>query len=322
MPELGKRIGVNKSTIQRYEADGVAPKRTMIINGLAEELLTTPEWLTGLSDDREYSIYTVCQLDLEKHIKGYLETVTNTVNGEPHQQLLTTFLGQIVDLYTILTKYWAVSMKKVDEVAEDEGLKESIGKYAIHIGSITEQVYQKEMEVPIEDMKRYLDGILHLYDEGRTKVSIPELFGIVDQAKQKLIEKGTLVPGHLEIRIRERKKPVIKTGGYGNTHTICHRPDCHGYGKENYDLWQKDLSERKAKSGTTASTWKTRAEIWCRRNTPERKASPRLKPCSARQWKTTRQRSLSQSLKTSRWAICWIYGLRKKSSPAISPTVR
>lgn len=191
MPELGKRIGVNKSTIQRYEADGVDPKRTMIINGLAEALLTTPEWLMGLSDDKEYSIYTVCQMDLEKHIKGYLEAVTNTVNGEPHQQLLTTFLGQIVDLYTILTKYWAVSMKKVDEVAEDEGLKESIGKYAIHIGSITEQVYQKEMQVPIEDMKRYLDGILHLYDEGRTKVSIPELFGIVDQAKQKLIEKGT-----------------------------------------------------------------------------------------------------------------------------------
>lgn len=191
MPELGKRIGVNKSTIQRYEADGVDPKRTMIINGLAEALLTTPEWLTGLSDDKEYSIYTVCQMDLEKHIKGYLETVTSTVNGEPHQQLLTTFLGQLVDLYTILAQYWAVSMKKVDEVAEDEGLKESIGKYAIHIGSITEQVYQKEMEVPIEDMKRYLDGILHLYDEGRTKVSIPELFGIVDQAKQKLIEKGT-----------------------------------------------------------------------------------------------------------------------------------
>ena len=190
MPELGKRVGVNKSTIQRYEADGVDPKRTMIINGLAEALLTTPEWLTGLSDDKEYSIYTVCQMDLEQHTKRYLETVTTAVNGEPHQQLLTSFLGQIVDLYTILTRYWAASMKKVDEVAEDEGLKASIGRYAIQIGSITEQVYQKEMEVPIEDMKRYLDGILHLYDEGRTKVSIPELFGIVDQAKQKLIEKG------------------------------------------------------------------------------------------------------------------------------------
>ena len=29
-PELGKRVGVNKSTIQRYEADGVDPKRTTV----------------------------------------------------------------------------------------------------------------------------------------------------------------------------------------------------------------------------------------------------------------------------------------------------
>ena len=60
MPELGRRVSVNKSTIQRYEADGVDPKRTMIINGLAQALLTTPEWLTGLSDEKEYSNYTVC----------------------------------------------------------------------------------------------------------------------------------------------------------------------------------------------------------------------------------------------------------------------
>lgn len=188
MPELGKRIGVNKSTIQRYEADGVDPKRTMIINGLAQALLTTPEWLTGLSDDKEYSSYTVCQMDMEKHIKNYLETVTSSVKTEPHQQLLTTFLGQFVDLYAVFTKYWALSMKKIDAVAEDEGLKESIGKYAIHIGSITEQVYQKEMSEPIEDMKRYLDGILHLYDEGRTKTRMQEQFGMVEEAERKYRE--------------------------------------------------------------------------------------------------------------------------------------
>ena len=33
MPELGRRVGVNKSTIQRYETDGVNPNRSMIING-------------------------------------------------------------------------------------------------------------------------------------------------------------------------------------------------------------------------------------------------------------------------------------------------
>ncbi len=41
MSKLGRHIGVNKSTIQRYEAGGVNPIRSMIING--EALLTTPE---------------------------------------------------------------------------------------------------------------------------------------------------------------------------------------------------------------------------------------------------------------------------------------
>lgn len=45
-----------------------------IINGLAEALLTTPEWLTDLSDDKEYDSYTPCQKDIEQHIKKYLDT--------------------------------------------------------------------------------------------------------------------------------------------------------------------------------------------------------------------------------------------------------
>ena len=69
-------------------------------------------------------------------------------------------------------------MAEVDREAEDEGLKQSIMRYAIEVGAIEERVYRKEMEIPIEDMKRFLDGILHIYDEGRTKVSMGDLFGI------------------------------------------------------------------------------------------------------------------------------------------------
>ena len=193
MPELGKRIGVNKSTIQRYEADGVDPKRTMIINGLAEALLTTPEWLTGLSSDKEYDSYTLCQKDIEQHIRKYLDTVSSTVKGEPHQQLLTTFLGKMVDLYTVMTYYFADAMAEVDRVAEDEGLKQSLRRYAIESGTITERVYRKGMELPIEDMKRFLDGILHIYDEGRTSVKMGDLFGIVTEAEERLSEKENSV---------------------------------------------------------------------------------------------------------------------------------
>ena len=91
MPELGRRVGVNKSTIQRYETDGVNPTRSMVINGLAEALLTTPEWLTGLSEEKEYSVPTLCENELTEHIRKYLDTVTSAVKGDGHQQLMTTF---------------------------------------------------------------------------------------------------------------------------------------------------------------------------------------------------------------------------------------
>ena len=161
-----KISGVNKSTIQRYETDGVNPTRSMVINGLAEALLTTPEWLTGLSEEKEYSVPTLCENELTEHIRKYLDTVTSAVKGDGHQQLMTTFLGKLIDLYTILTCYFADAMAEVDRVAEDEGLKQSLRRYAIESGAITERVYRKEMEQPIEDMKRFLDGILHIYDEG------------------------------------------------------------------------------------------------------------------------------------------------------------
>ena len=189
MPELGKRVGVNKSTIQRYEADGIDPKRTMIINGLAEALLTTPEWLTGLSEDKEYGSRTLCARDMEEHIKKYLDTVSSVVKGEPHQQLLTTFLGKMIDLYTVMAYHFADAMAEVDRVAEDEGLKQSLRRYAIESGAIMERVYRKEMELPIEDMKQFLDGILHIYDEGRTAVKMGDLFGIATAAEERVAEK-------------------------------------------------------------------------------------------------------------------------------------
>lgn len=165
----------------------------MIINGLADALLTTPEWLTGLSEDKEYDSRTLCARDIEGHIKKYLDTVSSAVNGEPHQQLLTTFLGKLIDLYTVMTYHFADAMVEIDRVAEDEGLKQSIMRYAIEVGAIEERVYRKEMEIPVEDMKRFLDGILHIYDEGRTKVSMGDLFGIVAEAEARLSEKENSV---------------------------------------------------------------------------------------------------------------------------------
>ena len=196
MSQLGDRLSVNKSTIQRYETGGVDPERTILIVPIAEALETTPEWLTGKSDAKEYDSYTLCKKAIEQHISDYLDSMTSAVQGQPHQQLLTTFLGEIVDLYALFCEHFAAAMKAVDKIAEDEGLKESLRRYAIESGAITEKVYRKEMEAPVEDMKRFMDGLLHIYDEGRTAVKMGDLFGIATAAEERVAEKekfrGTL----------------------------------------------------------------------------------------------------------------------------------
>ena len=102
-------------------------------------------------------------------------------------------LPNLVDLYAIFCGHFAQAMEEVEQAAEDEGLKESIRRYAIEIGDITQRVYVREMEAPIEDMKRFLDGLLHIYDEGRTKVSMGDLFEIKEEARKRLTERNRSV---------------------------------------------------------------------------------------------------------------------------------
>ena len=68
---------------------------------------------------------------MEERIKKYLDTVSSVVKGEPHQQLLTTFLGKMIDLYTVITYHFADAMAEVECAAEDEGLKQSLRRYEI-----------------------------------------------------------------------------------------------------------------------------------------------------------------------------------------------
>ena len=71
------------------------------------------------------------------------------------------------------------------ELGRRVGVKQSLMRYAIEAGAITERVYRKEMAQPVEDMKQFLDGILHLYDEGSTAVNMSDLFSIGAEGARK-----------------------------------------------------------------------------------------------------------------------------------------
>ena len=187
MPELGRRVGVNKSTIQRYETDGVNPNRSMIINGLADALQTTPEWLTGQSEEKEADDSpTLCEDEVIGHLNDFLDTVTKTVQPEIQQRFLTSTLCLLIDLFSVTAQHYGRTLNEIDRLTGDENLKKSIRQYTIDVDDIITPVYRREMEAPIEDMKRFLDGLLHIFDKGRTRVDTAYLYNILHDAKVRL----------------------------------------------------------------------------------------------------------------------------------------
>ena len=189
MPELGKRLGVNKSTIQRYETDGVNPNRSMIINGLADALQTTPEWLTGLSEEKEIKDEdgrTICEGEVLGHLNDFLDAVTKTVQPEVQQRFLTSTLCLLIDLFSITAQHYGRTLDEIERLAGDEALKRSIQQYTIHVDDIIVPVYRREMEAPIEDMKRFLDGLLHIFDKGRSRIDTADLYSILHDAQVRL----------------------------------------------------------------------------------------------------------------------------------------
>ena len=190
MGDLGKRLGVNKSTIQRYESKGVDPEKRYLVISLADALLTTPEWLTGLSEDKEYDGYTKSKMKLDEHLESFLKEMDSVVGSEAYQQFLAGHLCNIIDLYSVYAVHFARAMEKTDQVATDEGLKESLMRYAIESGAIVERVYQQEMEPIIEDMKRYMDGLLHIYDKGKGGNLTSEMFRLPLDARTRLEESN------------------------------------------------------------------------------------------------------------------------------------
>ncbi len=126
MPELGRRVGVNKSTIQRYETDGVNPNRSMIINGLADALQTTPEWLTGLSEEKKSKTRMAepsARGEVLDHLNSFLDAVSKTEQPEVQRRFLTSTLCLLIDLFSVTAQHYGRTLNEIDRLAGDEALK-------------------------------------------------------------------------------------------------------------------------------------------------------------------------------------------------------
>lgn len=183
METLGNALGVNKSTIQRYEARGIDSKKNYILISIADALDTTVEWLTGLSYDRNYNTSAVCKSELDKHITSYISELIENVSAQEHQQMLTSILGCFIDMFSILSNHFGIAMKSIADIENDMELKSSLTKYALNSGDISEKVYRQEIEQPIEEFKQMADCMLHIFDNDG-KSHIAQVYEIRNTARQ------------------------------------------------------------------------------------------------------------------------------------------
>ena len=65
---IAEKMDVNKSTIQRYEAGTIDNSKKLILEGLAEALHVSVEWLKGETDDYETDITDKRELQIPRFL--------------------------------------------------------------------------------------------------------------------------------------------------------------------------------------------------------------------------------------------------------------
>ena len=187
MEQVAQELGVNRSTVQRMEKRGIDPKKAYKLSAIADALDTTVEWLTGQSEEKEICFEARSRKKIEKEVDTFLADVANNIDNGHIQDLMVNIFDRFVDMFGVIAVYMGAAMREVEQVENDNGLYQSLVKYAINSKVVTEKVYRKNMEKPIEELKKMADYLLGLYDTDAE--NLHKMFGIPHEERQKIKAK-------------------------------------------------------------------------------------------------------------------------------------
>lgn len=81
-PYVAEKMGVNTSTVQRYEAGTIDNTKKLVLEGLAEALHVTVEWLKGETDSYETDITDNKELLIRDSMERILEKLPCDLTNE------------------------------------------------------------------------------------------------------------------------------------------------------------------------------------------------------------------------------------------------
>ena len=95
MQYVADQLGVNKSTVQRYESGAIDNTKKMVLEGLSRVLDVTPEWLTGETDILDPEVTDSLELrirDSYRRILGLFPLKLNEQDSDFAKSLLLFLL--------------------------------------------------------------------------------------------------------------------------------------------------------------------------------------------------------------------------------------
>ena len=103
MQYVADQMGVNKSTVQRYESGTIENTKKMVLEGLSRVLDVTPEWLLGETDKLDPEVTDALEIrirDSYQRIQSSFPLKLKTIDADFAKTLLLYLLESFEDLIT------------------------------------------------------------------------------------------------------------------------------------------------------------------------------------------------------------------------------
>lgn len=150
MQYVADQMGVNKSTVQRYESGTIDNTKKMVLEGLSRVLDVTPEWLLGETDKLDPEVTDALEIrirDSYQRIQSSFPLKLKTIDADFAKTLLLYLLESFEDLIT--------SFENVDERCSNV---KRYRRIAVELGLDSEEelknlLYHREIKHTVNELR-------------------------------------------------------------------------------------------------------------------------------------------------------------------------
>ena len=151
MDRVAELLGVNKSTVQRYETLGVDASKTMTMIGLADALCTTVEWLKGESEDKSKEEFLETERHVYDEVSGMLNRLYSQEDDADIRKAAVNIFDESLEIFSIFNTYFSTALQCAGT--------------DINAALVAQTVYRAEIKDGIDTMHAMVDELYKLFDK-------------------------------------------------------------------------------------------------------------------------------------------------------------